>query len=253
MLAFIDVSGDPYSRPEKAPWIAIHSLCVKKRAIDHINNTFYRLKRDILNNEYIESKSTDLVNQSTLNNPELNKHTFLQRVVEECIDYCDCYHAAVIFENTGQNQKNANLILPRHYIDILWRIEAISQKNHIEDTLVIMDNNTRKMDKSLAFAFSNYMYRSVNGTSFEKIIAVPIFADSEITTGLQLSDLSAGIIRNYYWNNLHVNKPNSNEPLYHKKLREYYHCISKRSVKYKFSPDRMTYGLWYAKNYSIGC
>jgi hypothetical protein len=26
MLAFIDISGDPYGLPEKSPWIAIHEI-----------------------------------------------------------------------------------------------------------------------------------------------------------------------------------------------------------------------------------
>ncbi len=197
MLAFIDVSGDPYGLPEKSFWIAAHVVCIRKRAIYDITASFHRLKRDILNNELIEIKSTDLVNKSTLNHPNLDKHRFLQSVVEQCIGHYDCKHAAVVFKNSGNNQMSRDNRLPRHYIDCLWRIQAIAQEWRINDVVVIIDNNARKIDRNLAFAFNNYIYRSNGGNMLDRILPVPLFADSETTAGLQLADISAGIIRVY--------------------------------------------------------
>jgi len=219
--------------------------------LDYINNTMHRLKRDVLGNENIEIKSTDLVNKSTLNHPELNKNIFLQQLVDTCIDYCDCYHAAIVFENTGTNSKPDANSFPKHYRDILFRIEAISRKNRVNDTLVIIDNNKRKVDKSLAFSFSNYMYRTASRDVLQKVISVPIFADSEMTTGLQISDITCGIIRNYYYQNLHETAPSNGESLFHQKLREYMSYIEHRCINYTMPPYGKIYGLWHPKTYEI--
>lgn len=228
MLAFIDVSGDPYSSPAKSPWIAINTICIRKRSIYDITATLHTLKKDVLANEYIEMKSTDLINRSTLNHPSLDKAKFLQAVVEKCLDHADCKHASIVFKNSGENQKSDENRLPKHYIDSLWRVEAIAREWRVQDALVIIDNNARKTDKHLAFAFNNYIYRSMGGDNLNHILPVPLFADSETTAGLQLADISAGIMRNYYANSLNETKT---EPfLFCEKLQEYYRIIKARSI-----------------------
>jgi hypothetical protein len=228
MLAFIDISGDPYALPSKSPWIAIHTICIRKRSLYEITAALHKYKRDILVNEYKEMKSTDLVNKSTLSNPHLAKAKFLQAVVDQCIDHMDCKHAAVVFKNTGNNQKSDDNRLPQHYIDSLWRIESISRSWKTNDVVVIIDNSARKTDKHLAIAFNNYIYRSIGGNQLSHILPVPIFADSETTAGLQLADISAGIVRNYYINSL----DNKDSPLstFEETIKEYYTLIKDRSI-----------------------
>ena len=228
MLAFIDVSGDPYGKPEISPWIAIHTICIRKRSIYDITATLHRHKRDILDNEDLELKSTDFINKSTLHHPHLEKTKFLQTIMDQCIDHADCRHGAVVFRNTGNNLKSDDSRLPKHYIDILWRIEAIAREWRASDIVVVIDNNARKTDRNLAFAFNNYIYRSSGGNQLSSILPVPIFADSETTAGLQLADISAGIMRNYYLHSLDSrNAPNS---AFHERLVEYYSVIKVRSI-----------------------
>ena len=228
MLAFVDISGDPYGLPEKSPWIATHITCIRKRSIYDITAALHRYKRDILTNEYIEMKATDLVNRSTLNHPNLDKARFLQAIIEQCIDHVDCKHASIIFKNTGRNQKSDDNRLPKHYVDALWRIEAIAREWRADDVLVILDNSARKTDKHLAIAFNNYLYRSNGGNQLAHILPVPIFADSETTAGLQLADISAGIMRGYYAHSLDIE--NANGSLFAERIREYCALIKARSI-----------------------
>lgn len=245
MLAFIDVSGDPFSAPDKAPWICIHCVCIRERSLDDINRIVFGLKRDILGDEQIEIKSTDLINRSTLSHPNLNKFRFLDELVARCIDHCDCSHACIVFENTGENKRSDEQHLPVHYRDILWRIESICRKTREQNAIVIIDNNKRKMDRALAFAFNNYLYRSQGAGELKSILAVPIFADSETTTGLQLADISAGVVRQYYANALHLQKENPEEDLYTKNLRRYFDIIKKRTFNYYFQASgKKIYGFW---------
>ena len=230
MLAFIDISGDPYAKPKASPWIAIHTICIKKRSVYDITATLYRHKRDVLANEYIEIKSTDFINKSTLNHPHLEKTKFIENIISQCIDHSDCRHGSVVFKNSGANQKSDSNRLPKHYIDILWRIEAIARKWNEKDVIVVIDNNARKVDRNLAFAFNNYIYRSSGGNQLSHILPVPIFADSETTAGLQLADISAGIMRKFYHNSLDTLKCDDQTSIFLEKLREYCAIIKSRSV-----------------------
>jgi hypothetical protein len=173
-------------------------------------------------------KSTDLVNKSTLNHPNLDKAKFLQIVMEQCIDHADCKHAAIVFRNSGKNQKSDDNRLPKHYIDVLWRIEAIARGWGVKDIVVVIDNNTRRTDKHLAIAFNNYIYRSSGGNKLAHILPAPIFADSETTAGLQLADISAGIMRNYFSHFL--DSRNTLCSAFEEKVKEYYSLIKSRSI-----------------------
>jgi hypothetical protein len=173
-------------------------------------------------------KSTDLINKSTLNHPHLDKAEFLQAVMDQCIDHVDCKHAAIIFKNSGNNKKSDDNRLPKHYIDALWRIEAIARTWGVNDIVAVIDNNARKTDKRLAIAFNNYIYRSNGGNQLAHILPAPIFADSETAAGLQLADISAGIMRNYFLHSLDTgNVPRS---MFEEKIREYYSLIKARSI-----------------------
>lgn len=228
MIAFVDVSGDPYSHPDRSPWIAINAVCIRKRSIYDITNIIYKAKKEILNNEYLEIKSTDLINVSTLCHEELNKYRFIDTIVHQCLDHCDCMHASVIFKNCGKNKKSDESHLPRHYRDILWRIECVARKWNVSDVLVVIDNNARNIDRNLAFAFSNYIYRSKSGEILHHVLPVPIFADSVTTVGIQLADIAAGISRKYH----SERKANENleQNMFYEKLLKYYTLISQRSL-----------------------
>ena len=230
MLAFIDVSGDPYSLPDKSSWIALNIVGIRKRAIYDITAAFYKFKKDILQNEYIEIKSTDLINKSTLTHTELRKYEFLERVMYDCMDNCDVLHASISFKNSGNNQKSNEDHLPKHYVDALWRVEAMARYWHVNDVLVCIDNNTRHIDKKLAFAFNNYLYKTRSGSVLQNILPVPIFADSETTAGLQLADIAAGIVRQYKINMLDE-KEDDKIGLYESRLKNLYSILRERSIE----------------------
>jgi hypothetical protein len=232
MIAFIDVSGNPYGKPDKSPWIAAHVMCVRKRAIYDLTATLHRFKRDILGNERIELKSTDLVNKSTLNHPHLEKSKFLDNVMNYCINHEDCKHATVVFKNSGQNKMSEINRLPQHYIDLFWRIEAISRDYDKAETeaIVIIDDNAPRVDKNLALAFNNYLYRSLGGDQLTNILPIPIFSVSETTAGIQLADIAAGIMRNYCSSGLHLRSSNTDTTLFEQRVREYHDMIKARSI-----------------------
>ena len=118
--------------------------------------------------------------------------------------------------------------MSKHYILLLQRIQETAKRNYCDNVIVLIDNENRKVDKYVAYAFNNYLYRTASGNDLDRILEVPIFADSEMTIGLQLADLVAGVLRQYYSRNLDEIVSNADESLYIQKLREYYAIILNR-------------------------
>jgi hypothetical protein len=99
-------------------------------------------------------------------------------------------------------------ILPTQYFYMLKRIQLYCQNHHYPMALVIFDEQDRNKDKKISIAFNNFLYQSALGKSFDKILEVPLFANSQITPGIQLADLMAGIVRHYYEEELYEIQPN---------------------------------------------
>ena len=231
MLAFIDVSGDPYSKGKNSPWIVTGVLCVRKTAVSHMTMALYKLKKEILGNSYIEIKSTDLINNSTLSHPELNKCIFIDNIMHTVLDSSDFNFAAVIFKNTNENRKSEETYLPNHYRDSLWKIEAIAKEWRKRDVIVCIDNNNRKVDRLLAISFNNYLFKSAGGQQLPSILPHPILADSETSAGLQLVDMIAGIIRQYHMqHDDQLKEKKSFDVTALQKLDEYYGIIKHHSI-----------------------
>ena len=230
MLSFIDISGDLRSGTIQEKYIAASSVSVRQRKIGDLTRTMHNLKKNILNNETLEIKSTSFINRDTLNDPTKNKHIFIQQVFEQCIDASDCYYSSIVIRNEDVPKNFPKERLSKHYIYLLQRIEKIAVNNHCSNVLVILDNDNRRVDKWIAYAFNNFLYRTQNGRDLGRILEVPIFADSEMTVGIQLADIVAGVLKRYYTaEGLNVSIPSSKESLFHQKLREYHDIILERT------------------------
>jgi hypothetical protein len=115
--------------------------------------------------------------------------------------------------------------LAEHYVLLMQRINSFARykKSH---ALIIIDNQARNIDKWTAFAFNNFLFRANKGIDLENIVEMPIFADSEMTQGIQVADIAAGIIRHYY--DKHITDDNR-ESGFHRKISEYYQLVEKHA------------------------
>lgn len=232
MLSFIDISGNFHSTPDQDPYIVAAAVTVRQRQIGFLTREMHNLKRDILGNETLEIKSTNFLNKDTLADPSKNKHRFIDAVFYNCIDNCDCYYSAVIIKNEPIEKVFRRERLSKHYIYLLQRIQQTAIRQHCDTAIVIIDNSNRRVDKWAAYAFNNYLYRTEDGKNLNCILEVPIFADSEMTMGIQLADLVAGLLRQYYTHGLNRNSDVRDDDLYHRKLSEYYEIVANRSPNF---------------------
>lgn len=206
MFSFIDISGDISSQDEN--YIVVAGVSVHRQEILSLANTFHSLKRDLLNNEALEIKATDFINKNTLTNKNLNKSKFIDKVLSDIIPVYKI--SAVVIKNKPIVKKFKSGKLPYHYILLMQRINEIAEMQS-KHALIIFDNEARTVDRWTAIAFNNYLFRSERGKQLDRIIEMPIFADSAMTPGLQIADIVAGIIRHYYNRKLDKTSPNSPE------------------------------------------
>lgn len=208
MLVFIDESGHP--RPTdstKRP--VLLAACIKETDIRQINRYIYKTKLDIFEKSDVEIKATNLINKKTLTQKYSKNKEFVDKIMS-IIPQFNVKIFAVIMEKPDFNPYIKDGILPKQYFYMLKRIELFCQNHNYPMSMVIFDEQDRNEDKKISIAFNNFLYQSSLGKTFEKILEVPLFANSQITNGIQLADLMAGIVRHYYENNLNERDPVNN-------------------------------------------
>ncbi|MEI6287693.1 MAG: DUF3800 domain-containing protein [Bacillota bacterium] len=240
MLAFVDTSGDFLSRPNKCRHIVVAATVMKASSIARITRIYHSMRRDLLANVMLEIKATEFVNKDTLNNPERNKNRFITELFNKCLGRRDMYHFAIVIPNQDVHKYFPRDRLAKHYVYLLQRIQRLAVRHREANALVIIDNSNRRVDHWATQAFNNYLFRSEPGRKLDRILQMPVFADSEMTIGIQLADIVAGTIRQYFDNNLQL----GDEPrdLFETRIKEFYGLIAGRS------PDFGKYrGMHYAQ------
>ncbi|WP_412674863.1 hypothetical protein [Aneurinibacillus thermoaerophilus] len=155
------MSGDLNSKDNRE-YIVAGAVSVKRNRIGDVTRAIHNLKKNILNNETLEIKSTKFINKDTLNDPTKNKHIFIQSVFDQVLNTHDCKYCAVIIKNENVQKVFPKERLSKHYIYLLQRIQLIAQHERC-NAIVVIDNNSRKVDKWSAYAFNNYLYRTSDG------------------------------------------------------------------------------------------
>lgn len=221
MFSFIDISGDICSA-DNSGYVVAAAATIHRRQILPLTNLIHTLKRDCLSNELLEIKATEFVNRNTLEHPELNKHRFIEQLMQKVM--LEFKFSAVVMKNVPAVKTFSPNILPAYYIYLMQRINALADAQN-KDALIVIDNQARSIDRWTAHAFNNYLFRSSGGRQLNKIIEMPIFADSSMTQGLQIADLAAGVIRHYYNRQLDHKVP---ETPFENKIFEYFSLIERR-------------------------
>ena len=225
MFSFVDISGDLCSKDSER-YVVAAAATVQREKISSITNRIHRLKKEFLKNEIYEIKSTEFINRSTLEHPFLNKYQFIDRFV--CDILPEFRFAAVIMKNAPMEKYFERDRLPYHYVLLMERVNACAARNN-RRALMIIDNQARTIDRWTAYAFNNFLFRSGKGVGLGNIIEMPLFADSEMTQGIQVADIAASILRHYHDRALYAKEPSSR---FEEKVGEYCAIITKHSPTY---------------------
>lgn len=205
MLVFIDESGHP--RPtDNTTRPVLLAVCIRETDIRQLTTNIYKIKMELFNKSDVEIKATDLVTRRIFTKNLTRNKEFVDRIME-LISRSNISVFGIVMERPDFTPYLKEGILPKQYYYILKRIELYCQNHYYPMALVIFDEQDRNEDKKISKAFNNFLYQSALGKTFEKILEIPLFSNSQITPGIQLADLMAGIVRHYYEEELFDRKP----------------------------------------------
>lgn len=113
--------------------------------------------------------------------------------------------------------------LPRQYRYLLRRVDALLLDDPHSFSVVLIDGDGSQYG-GLSAKIEQYLHRHGEGRALGKIVDAPYFVDSRFTVGIQLADLVAGALRQYYEAELYF-RPAPNAYLsaisrYHRIIRE---------------------------------
>jgi len=157
---------------------------------------FFTLKQTLFDSQK-ERKASRLINKNTI----LWNHSDYIEYANSAVSMLKAYSCktfAVIVEKPDIAISFPEGFLPKHYTHILKITELYCERENKSKALFVYDSQNTGADSSIASAFTNFLYRSSLGKRFNKILEIPLFASSEVTPCLQLVDIAASVIRQYY-------------------------------------------------------
>lgn len=223
MLVFIDESG--YPRPtDDNEYSVLMAVCIYEKDIRKIADDIYKLKQRIYGKQD-EIKSTNLIRKQTI---EKNR-TKNKEYADEFVRIVSCHNITVfciIMRRPKELPSTEEGILPKQYHLIMKKIEYFCVRRNIEKSIFVFDETNEKDDLEIANSFNGFLHKSRLGKSFDRILEIPLFVSSKITSAIQISDIFAGIVRQYYTAGLNNKSPSTDYEIW---LNELYSKIIKKT------------------------
>lgn len=144
-----------------------------------------------------EIKSTNLINPKTI----LKNRTINREYTESVLDIlesCQTRIFAVVMERPDFVPHTAEGMLPIQYHRLLQRVQWYCDTHQTLMAMCVFDQTNDGRDARYAQGFNNFLFRSAEGVHFDKILVSPFFVSSTVTSTIELPDICAGIVRNYY-------------------------------------------------------
>lgn len=243
MLVFIDESG--YPRPtDDNEYSVLMAVCIYEKDIREIDKDIYKLKQRIYGKQD-EIKSTNLIKKQTI---EKNR-TKNKEYADEFVKIANKHNIttfSVIMKRPEELPDVTEGILPKQYHLLMKKVEYFCERRNIEKAIFIFDETNEKDDLETANSFNGFLHKSRLGKSFDRILETPLFVSSKITSSIQIADIFAGIVRQYYSCGLNSRTPSSN---YENWLKELYDKVIEKTED-AVQPNRKyyEYGFQYVEN-----
>jgi hypothetical protein len=192
LLAFIDESGHPHpNNPSYRPVVA--AACLSETDARLISGRIHAIKRDLLNRERMELKGVQLLNKTTFRRkPDYVEFSekFFNTLGELPITFF-----AVIMQQPFDRMETSESFLGNRYRHLVKRIELLAQEKG--EMATVMVDGSPNLFGGLGWQFNHFLYGSEEGRFCPHITDVPCFVDSQMSTGIQIADMVASVLRQY--------------------------------------------------------
>lgn len=195
MLAYIDESGFPHPNDDtRHPVLA--AVCIPADEIRNIMQRMYNIKIDIYGRHDVELKAVNVLIPKSINRNTNNK-VFADRVVNEIIAKINLKVFAIVMDRPEVPLQTDSGTFPNHYRFLLQRINGYSYMKG-RKCVVCFDSQDEANDMIVSHKMKNYLFRSLEGNDYTSIVESAFFVNSKVEEGIQLADLTAGVIRKYH-------------------------------------------------------
>lgn len=224
MLTFIDESGHPHpSDPATRPVLA--SVSFAQRDSRDISAKIYGIKRNLLG---IAQANKELKAHSLLNPRTFRRKPELRELVESVFEQLrelPITIFGVVMERPEQALPRSDGRLPRQYRYLLRQVNMLLQDNAYSLSVVLIDGDGSQYG-GLSSKMEQYLHRHGEGRALSKVVDSPYFVDSRFTVGIQLADMVAGVLRQYYEAELFRQSP---PDTYLSAIARYYRIVREKS------------------------
>jgi hypothetical protein len=201
LFAFMDESGHPHPKDAASRPVLV-SVCIKAQNLRAVSTELFRLKRRILQRDQgdFEAKAKRLINRGTFRNrPE--KREFVESFFDMCRNLPLVIFAEIMERPQSPPPTDIDF-LPMQFRHLLYRINRLLDLEPEMDLGAIFFDGDGSQYNGLSVRFSNWLYRSRGGQSLVHLVDSPFFVDSRFTSGIQIADMVASVIRIYEENEL---------------------------------------------------
>lgn len=237
MLVYIDESGYPIPTDASTKSVLL-AVCIREADIRGITSQFYSLKNRIYGKQ-TEIKSTNLLNPKTISKNRTNNKEYAESVISILESY-QIGVFAVVMDRPDFTPYTAEGMLPVQYHRLLQRIQWYCENHQTTMAMCVFDQTDDGRDARYAQGFNNFLFRSAEGMGFDKILVSPFFVSSTVTSTIELPDICAGVVRNFF--QLGLNQHPATDP-YEEWIAELYHRIEKKSENFRRN-CRTYYGIY---------
>lgn len=209
MLAYIDESGIAhYHDSTKRP--VVLAVCISEHLHRTIAGRVHRWRKDLPS--ALGWKEGELKGRVLIKRRIFDRFPSDRDLVDRAFDLILESELAVFAVIMNHPRKDRNLtagILPFEYRRLVQRINLHMQHEHEGEMAVLVfdGKGTGLVPRGLAPAVEAFLFRSEEGRSYGSVVESPLFVDSKITPGIQLADLAASTVRQFYENKLDSRGP----------------------------------------------
>ena len=224
MLVFIDESGHPHPN-DSAKRPVVTAVCISDKDSRTVSGRVHALKRDYLGDERTELKGRNLINRSTFRRkPEINQ--FLEEFYSTVLNLPITIFAMIMEAPFNQPVSDSNF-LPNRFRYLVQRIELLAEQR--QEMATIMFDGQPNLFGGVGWQFNGFLYRSDEGRACTHITDTPSFVDSKTSTGIQIADLTASVIRIYQEAELYRAAPSAGDHFLFT-IRRWYRIIEQKTL-----------------------
>ncbi len=192
MLVYLDESGHPHPNDSSNRPVIV-AVCIEERETRRVAGRLHGLKRDVLGQERMEMKGVRLLNRSTFRRrPDVV--AFVEEFFSALLNLPITVFAVIMDHPVTAPDPNDTL-LPDRFRFLVQRIQLLAESKEEMATL-LFDGPAGQLG-GLSYKFGGFLYRSEEGRSYVNITDTPFFGDSKASTGVQIADMIASVIRQY--------------------------------------------------------